>query len=58
MAAIDISALDPGDELGSNEIPQCCEVLTDKYPTGFQCGQCDSFVSVDATRTVTYVEIN
>lgn len=58
MAAIDISALDPGDELGIGEMPQCCDAVMDKYPSGFQCGSCDSFVSVDASRTVTHVQVN
>jgi len=57
MSQIDIDALDEGDELGTDEIPQCCDALMDAYPSGFQCGGCDSFVN-DANRTVTCVQIN
>jgi hypothetical protein len=58
MSQIHIDALDEGDELGLSETPQCCDAAMDKYPGGFQCGGCDSFVNVDRNRTVTYVEIN
>lgn len=58
MSRIDISALDPGDELGVDEMPQCCDAVMDRYRNGFQCGSCDSFVNFDANRTITYVEIN
>lgn len=58
MSQIHIDALDEGDELGLSETPQCCDAVMDKYPSGFQCGRCDSFVNVDADRTVTCVQIN
>ncbi|GAA1887931.1 hypothetical protein GCM10009837_07200 [Streptomyces durmitorensis] len=57
MSQISIESLDEGDELGSAETPRCCEAAMDTYPGGFQCGQCDSFVSYDRDRTVTHVEI-
>lgn len=55
MAHVDIEQLDPGDQLGSAEIPECCEVLMDPFSTGYQCGQCDAYINVDADRTVIYV---
>ncbi|GAA2192762.1 hypothetical protein [Streptomyces bangladeshensis] len=58
MSGIHISALDEGDELGPAETPECCDALMDEGRGGFQCGSCDSFVSCDGTRTVTYVHIN
>ncbi|NUS25052.1 MAG: hypothetical protein HOV92_12630 [Streptomyces sp.] len=58
MPQICLNALDEGDELGISETPQCCDAITDKAASGYQCGQCDSFVSVDANRVVTYVRIN
>lgn len=58
MSQIHISALDEGDELGINEMPQCCDAVMDTYPGGFQCGSCDSFVSLGANRTVAYVQVN
>lgn len=58
MSQIDASALDEGDELGADETPRCCGAAMDKYPSGFQCGGCDSFVNYDGNRTVTHVQIN
>lgn len=58
MFQIDISALDEGDVLGASETPQCCDAVMDSYPSDFQCGSCDSFVSYDGNRTVTCVQIN
>ncbi|WP_020135081.1 hypothetical protein [Streptomyces sp. 351MFTsu5.1] len=58
MSQIDISALDEGDELGLAETPRCCDAAMDKYRCGFQCGNCDSIVNFDVSRTVTYVQIN
>ena len=58
MSQIHIDALDEGDELGLGETPQCCDAVMDKYPGGFQCGNCDSFVNHDSNRTVTCVQIN
>jgi hypothetical protein len=58
MSQICLDALDEGDELGISETPQCCDAITDKFPSGYQCGRCDSFVSVDADRVVTHVQIN
>lgn len=58
MNQIHISSLDEGDELGSAETPRCCDALMDKYPSGFQCGRCDSHVNYDRNRTVIDVQIN
>lgn len=57
MSRIGIESLGEGDELGPDEIPQCCDALMDRYPGGFQCGRCDSFVTVNRDRTITCVEI-
>jgi hypothetical protein len=53
-----ISSLNKGDQLGTDETPRCCGAATDKYPSGYQCGACDSFANHDRNRTVTHVHTN
>ncbi|MWA08791.1 hypothetical protein [Streptomyces sp. BA2] len=55
MNQLHIDDLTEGDELGSAEIPECCDALMDEMPSGFQCGRCASRVDFDADRTVTDV---
>ncbi|MFH8751096.1 hypothetical protein ACH4GK_31855 [Streptomyces rimosus] len=57
MSQINIESLDEGDELGLAEIPECCDALMDRYPTGFQCGNCDSSITHDSSLTITHVQI-